>query len=114
MMLTTAMAYLRSIQRRLKDGTLQRYWYRVEGYREGGKVRQRVLEYLGTNPNRRAIPLPDVNLAARVAMAILENAPSPTETRKRLKALGIDLPALPQKVSLVYNPPLRSYALHCE
>ena len=114
MLLTTDMAYLRSIQRHLKDGTLQRYWYRVEGYREGGKVRQRVVEYLGTNPNRRAIPLPDARLAARVAVAILEDAPSSAETARRLKALGIDLPARPQKVSLVYNPPLRSYALHCE
>lgn len=108
------MSYLRSIERTLKDGTRQRYWYRVEGYRQDGKVRQRVVDYLGTNPNRRAIVLPDPNFAARVAVAILQDAPSPTETRRRLRALGIDLPTRPQKVSLVYNPPLRRYALHCE
>ncbi|GAJ02730.1 unnamed protein product, partial [marine sediment metagenome] len=28
------------------------YYYLVESYREGGKVKQRVLRYLGTRPPR--------------------------------------------------------------
>jgi hypothetical protein len=28
------------------------YYYLVEGYREGGKVKQRTIKYLGTRPPR--------------------------------------------------------------
>jgi hypothetical protein len=107
------MSYLRRRQRTLKDGTIQSYWYRCEAYWENGRSHERVLEYLGVNPNRRVIPL-DPALAARVAVAFLEGKPSSTETWVRLKALGIDLPSHPQQVSLTYNPPLRRYSLRCE
>jgi len=107
------MPFIRGITRRLKDGTKRTYYYRVEGFREGGKVRQRMVEYLGTNPHRRTIPL-DPALAARVALALLEGKPSPTVVWERLKDLGLDLPGRPQQVSLTYNPPLRRYSLRCE
>ena len=51
------MSFTRSITRKLKDGTERTYYYRVEGFREGGKVRQRMVEYLGTNPDLPTIPL---------------------------------------------------------
>ena len=107
------MSFTRGITRKLKDGTERTYYYRVEGFREGGKVRQRMVEYLGTSPNRRTFPL-DPALAARVALALLEGKPSPTVVWDRLKDLGLDLPGRPQQVSLTYNPPLRRYALHCQ
>lgn len=107
------MAFTRGITRKLKDGTERTYYYRVEGFREGGKVRQRMVEYLGTNPNRRTFPL-DPALAARVALALLEGKPSPAVVWDRLKGLGLELPGRPQQVSLTYNPPLRRYALHCQ
>jgi hypothetical protein len=108
------MAYLKMKPRRLADGTIRNYWYRCEAYRDDkGRPREKVLEYLGVNPNRRVIAL-DPALAARVAVAVLEGKPSSTETWVRLKALGIDLPSHPQQVSLTYNPPLRRYSLRCE
>ena len=110
---TTAMSYLRSKKRRLKDGKTQEYWYRVEGIREGGKVRQKVVEYLGTNPQARTVPL-DPALAARVALALIEGQPTAAQAAERLRGLGLDLPGRPKKFSLDYTPPLRRYALRAE
>ena len=110
---TTTMSYLRQKKRRLQDGTTRSYWYRVEGVREGGKVRQHVIEYLGTSPARREIPL-DPALAARVALAMLEGQPSALETATRLRGLGLDLPGRPKQFHLPYTPPLRRYTLRAE
>jgi hypothetical protein len=110
---TTAMSYLRSKKRRLKDGRTQHYWYRVEGTREGGKVRQKVVEYLGTNPQARTIPL-DPALTARVALALIEGQPTAAVAAERLRGLGLDIPGRPRQFSLTYTPPLRRYALRIE
>lgn len=98
------MSYLRSKKRRLKDGKTQDYWYRVEGIREGGKVRQKVVEYLGTNPQTRTVPL-DPALAARVALALIEGHPTAAQATERLRGLGLDLPGRPRQFSLTYTPP---------
>jgi len=107
------MSYLRSKKRRLKNGKTQDYWYRVEGIREGGKVRQKVVEYLGTGPDTREVRL-DPALAARVALALLEGQPNAVEAATRLRALGIDLPGHPKNFHLTYTPPLRRYTLRAE
>jgi len=110
---TTTMSYLRAKKRTLKDGTVRSYWCRVEGYREDGKVHQRVIEYLGTNPKVRTIPL-DPALAARVALVLLDGKPSASVVWDKLKDLGLDLPGRPKQVSFTYTPPLRRYTLRCE
>jgi hypothetical protein len=110
---TTGMSYLRSKSRPLKDGKTQTYWYRVEGVREKGKVRQKVVEYLGTNPQARTIPL-DPALTARVALALIEGQPTAAVAAERLRGLGLDLPGRPRQFSLTYTPPLRRYALRAE
>lgn len=108
------MAYLKRKPRKLADGTVQVYWYRCEAFRdEKGRSREKILEYLGVNPQRRTFPL-DPALAARVALALLEGKPSPVVVWDRLRGLGLDLPTRPQQVSLTYNPPLRRYSLHCQ
>ena len=110
---TRAMSFVRPRKRRLKDGTIQTYYYRVENVWEGGKVHQKVLEYLGTNPLARTLSL-DPPLARRVAEALTTGNPTPTEIWNRLKDLDLDLPGRPRQVSLTYTPPLRRYSLRCE
>ena len=112
MMGTTTMSFICSRKRVLKNGKERTYYYRVENYREGGKVRQRVLEYLGTNPNRMSIDI-DVMTAAKVA-SILSSNPSPTQAMKMLRDAGIPVVARPGSISLIYNPPLRLHTLRIE
>ena len=107
------MSFVRPRKRRLKDGTVQTYYYRVENVWEGGNVHQKVLEYLGTNPLARTFPL-DPALARKVAAVLTTGDPTPTEIWTRLKDLNLDLPGRPRQVSLTYTPPLRRYSLRCE
>ncbi len=107
------MAYLKRKPRTLADGTEQVYWYRCEAYRdEKGRSRERVLEYLGTNPHQRTFPL-DPSLARKVA-AIVAEPVSPTEAMGKLKDLGLDVPFRPRQLMLLNNPPLRRLALRVE
>ena len=41
------MSYYRYKSIKIKGKEYGRNWYRVEGYREGKKVKQRVLKYIG-------------------------------------------------------------------
>ena len=106
------MSYLRSKARRLKDGTVQRYWYRCEAYWEGGRSHEKILEYLGTNPLVRNFPL-DPPLARKVASIVAEPL-SPTDAMGKLKDLGLDVPFRPRQMMLLNNPPLRRLALRVE
>jgi hypothetical protein len=106
------MSYIRTIKRVLKDGTERIYYCRVEGYREGGRVKQRVIEYLGVNPNRFVVNI-DPTTAARVASIILKY-PSMTDARKMLRNAGIPFRGKPNTVSLTYNPPLRRCTIKIE
>ena len=106
------MSYVRATKKTLADGSVQTYYARVESYREGGKVRQRVLEYLGTNPQRRQFPL-DPPLARRVAAVVAEPL-SPTDAMGKLKDLGLDVPFRPRQLMLLNNPPLRRLSLRVE
>jgi hypothetical protein len=101
------MSYIRS----KRFGT-KVYYYRVEGYRDkDGKVRQRVLEYLGTSPNHREIPV-DPSLAGAVAETLMSGRKSPTEIKAALKKMDIDLgPGELKEIHLVFNPPLRTLTL---
>ena len=112
MMGTTTMSFIYGKNRVLKNGKKRTYYYRVENYREGGKVRQRVLEYIGTNPNRLSMEI-DVATASKVA-SMLSSAPSPTLAAKLLRDAGIPVVVRPGSISLIYNPPLRLYTLRIE
>ena len=103
------MSYIRSTSKTLKDGTERKYYYRVEGYREGGKVKQRVVDYLGIYPNRITMNV-DAETAASVASVILQ-LPSQTEATKMLRKAGIPVRGKPGTVSIIYNPPLRGISL---
>ena len=109
---TTTMSYLRAKKRTLKDGTVRSYWCRVEGVREGGKVHQKVVEYLGVNPNVRTFPL-DEALARKIAPIVATSAP-PTVIMNLLKDQGFEVPFRPRQVDLRNNPPLRLLTLRIE
>ena len=106
------MSYLRKKPRRMKDGSTQTYWYRCETYWEGGRSHERVLEYLGTNPNVRNFPL-EPPLARKVA-AIVAQPLAPTEMRRELLDVGLDIPFLPKRLDFLNTPPLRRLALRVE
>jgi hypothetical protein len=106
------MSYVRPFKKTLKNGTVQTYYGRVESYREGGKVRQRMVEYLGTHPQRRTFPL-EPTLARKVAAVVAEPL-SPTDMMTKLKDLGLDVPFRPRQLMLLNNPPLRRLSLRVE
>ena len=76
-------------------------------------MRQRMVEYVGINPQARTITL-DPKLAPHVALAMMEGSPSATVVADRLRGLGLDLPGRPKEFSLTYTPPLKRYSLRCE
>ena len=97
------MSFIRAIRRKMKDGSERQYYYRVESYRKDGRVHQRMIEYLGTNPNRLSMNI-DVATAAKVA-SILSSTPSPTQAARMLREAGIPVVTRPGSISLIYNPP---------
>ena len=111
-MLIIIMSFIRAVRRKMKDGSERLYYYRVESYRKEGRVHQRMLEYLGTNPGRVHLQI-DLATAARVA-AVLSGSPSPTQAMKLLREAGIPVMTKPGSISLIYNPPLRLHTLRIE
>ena len=107
------MSFVRPYKRTPNDGTERTYYSRVENVWENGKVRQHVIEYLGTSPHAREVRL-DPTLAVRVALTLTEGQPTAAQAAERLRGLGLDLPGRPTKFNLSYTPPLRRYALRAE
>lgn len=83
--------------RRLRQGD-RVYYARVETYREGGKVKQRFLEYLGTTPVRQHHPLTPGH-ARQVLADFFTRTLTPQVVRKLLATIGIEIGD--QKVRLV-------------
>ncbi|EQD77603.1 hypothetical protein B1B_00976 [mine drainage metagenome] len=106
------LSYLRKKPRRRKDGSLQAYWYRCETHWEDGRSHERVIEYLGTNPNVRNFAL-DPPLARKVAALVAESI-SPTEAMTKLTDLGLEVPFRPRQLQFLNTPPLRRLALRVE
>jgi len=106
------MSFIRAVKRKMRDGSERLYYYRVESYRKEGRVHQRMLEYLGTNPGRVHMQI-DLATAARVA-EILSMKASPSQVQRMFRDMGIELAGRPSSVSLIYNPPLRLHILRIE
>ncbi len=105
------MSFVRKKSRILKSGEVRDYYYLVENYWEAGKVRQRVLKYLGKSPQAREIPL-DPKLAGQLAQGLMASDISEPEVRDLLEKLGISVPpGTLNEVSLVYTPPWKSLVL---
>ncbi len=87
------MAFTRTHQRRLKDGPSRTYYERVESYREGGKVHQRRLHYLGTSPIE-PIPLPPAHLGL-LATRLATGSLSAQDLFDFVQQMGVELPRVP-------------------
>ena len=55
---------------------METYYYLVENQRIDGKVKQKVLKYLGTNPNKIAMDLTSEQATAILGNSILSEATS--------------------------------------
>ena len=81
------MAYVRAKKR--GDTT---YYYLVEGRRENGKVKQKVLKYLGTNPKVVKVNLDKAKTKALAETVFLEDIKTSDELKTRLDQVGIPYP----------------------
>ena len=93
------MAFIRGQKRKTKSG-VRIYYYLVENQRVDGKVRQKVLKYLGTNPNKMTVDLTSEQATAILGNSILSEAAS-DELKGNLWEMGIRVPEGPiEKVVL--------------
>jgi hypothetical protein len=102
------MSFVRKIKK--PSGT---YYARVESRREGKKVRQKHLKYLGTSPNKMEVPV-NPSVAGPLAQALMSGETPPDKVRELLKGLGIEFAGRLKRVSLDYNPPLKKLTLRIE
>ena len=102
------MSFVRAIKK--PCGT---YYALVENYREGKKVRQRVLKYLGKSPNLREISV-DPSQAGPIAQAIMSGTASTDEVKEILKAIGLPVIGRLKQVSWCTTPPLGKLTLRIE
>ena len=99
------MSFIRKKTRKGKDGGKLEYYSLVENRWENGKVRQKVLKYLGTSPNTMELPL-DPKIAGQVAQILMTKKLSQTELKETLEKLGVHFgPGNIKKLSLVYDLP---------
>jgi hypothetical protein len=105
------MSFIRKKTRKGKDGATKDYYYLVENLYEDGKVRQKVIKYLGTSPNRREIPI-DPSLAGQVASTLMSGKLKPAEMKDAVEKMGISLgPGKLKSISLRFYPPLGKLTL---
>lgn len=108
------MAFTRKKTRIGKNGRKLAYYSIVENRWEKGKVRQKVIKYLGTSPNKKKIPV-DPKIVGKVALILMTDKITPSEVKEKLKKLGVDTgPGKIKRLSLDYNPPHRKFTLHIE
>jgi hypothetical protein len=87
------MAYIRAKKRKGKSG-VQTYYYLVEGQWIDGKVKQKVIKYLGKKPDVLVVELDREQTKKVVEETFLADIPQ-EELKKRLKRLGIPTPEEP-------------------
>jgi hypothetical protein len=102
------MAYIRA-----KKSGGRTYYYLVEGKREEGKVRQKVLKYLGTSPNRQEVSV-NPSIAGTIAQTLMSGSSSDEKVKEQLTKLGIVVKGRIKKISLNYTPPLGKLTLRVE
>lgn len=75
------MAFIRAQKRKTKSG-IRTYYYLVENKWENGKVKQKVLKYIGTNPNKISVDLTVEQCTAILGSSILSTATAAELKRK--------------------------------
>ena len=84
------MAFIRAQKRKTKKG-VRTYYYLVENKRENGKVKQKVLKYIGTDPNKISVDLTVEQCTAILGSSILSTATA-AELKRKLQEIGICVP----------------------
>lgn len=84
------MSFVRTHQRHLKDGSVRTYYEEVESYREGGKVRQRRIRFLGISPVD-PIPLPPAQMAL-LATQLATGSCTAEDVFRFIQGMGVELP----------------------
>ncbi|NQE53818.1 hypothetical protein C5S29_09515 [ANME-1 cluster archaeon GoMg3.2] len=84
------MAFIRAQKRKTKSG-IRTYYYLVENKWENGKVKQKVLKYIGTNPNKISADLTVEQCTAILGSSILSTATA-AELKKKFQEIGICVP----------------------
>lgn len=82
------MAYNRKFKRKNKDGTVKTYYAEVESVREGGKVVQRYIRSLGTDPNSPTnFSIEPVHFSY-LALRLMQGTLTPNDVFEMLEGMG--------------------------
>ena len=84
------MAFIRAQKCKTKSG-IRTYYYLAENKRENEKVKQKVLKYIGTNPNKISVDLTVEQRTAILGSFILSTATA-AELKKKFQEIGICIP----------------------
>ncbi|MBL7118266.1 MAG: hypothetical protein ISS94_05745 [Candidatus Syntrophoarchaeum sp.] len=104
------MAFIRAQKRKTKKG-VRTYYYLVENKRENGKVKQKVLKYLGTKPGRISVDLTVEQCRAILGNSILSTATS-EELKRKLQETGICVPeGAIEKIIFSFDVPPKTCSL---
>ena len=82
------MTFTRTFKRKNKDGTMKTYYAEVESVRVEGKVVQRLIRSLGTDPkNPTKIPIEPVHFSY-LALRLMQDALTPNDLFEMLEKMG--------------------------
>lgn len=102
------MSFVRKKSRKLSSGEIKDYYYEVENKWENGKVKQKVIRYLGDTPYKKRFDINDEE-ALLVSQILFEKDSDPGSVKERLEEIGLPVPPGELKeVHLVFKPPLGS------
>jgi hypothetical protein len=101
------MSFIRSKPRKLASGEIKNYYYEVENFWKDGKVKQKIIKYLGTSPFQTEFDL-DPKTGVQVARVLSRRDVSSDVLKKQLEKLGISFPPGKFKEArLIFKPPLQ-------
>lgn len=106
------MSFIRHKIKTLASGEKRKYYSLVENYWENGKVKQRVLKYMGTFPFQTKFDV-EPNVAIELAKILSNTNTSIEYLKEKLEDFGIHLPPCEIKdVDLIFSPGQRKPVVH--
>lgn len=106
------MSFIRYKTKILASGEKRKYYSLVENYWENGKVKQRVLKYMGTSPIQKKFDL-EPTIAVELAKVLSDSNTSIEYLKEKLEDFGIHPPPGEIKdVDLIFSPGQRKPVLH--
>ena len=106
------MSFIRYKTKTLASGEKRKYYSLVENYWKDGKVKQRVLKYMGTSPFQTKFDL-EPNIAIELAKILADRNTSIEYLKEKLEDFGIHpLPCEIKDVELTFSPGQRKPVVH--